>query len=196
MEKKIIYMDHAATTPLHPDVLEAMMPYLSENYGNPSGVYGIAREARKAVEQARATVSDVLGCRPNEVIFTSGGTESDNAAIKGAAFALKNRGNHIITSSIEHHAVINTCKYLEKSGFEVTYLPVDRYGLIGMDELIGAVKDRTVLISIMLANNEIGTIEPLDEFTGAVKHVDKGGGIIFHTDAVQGAGALDLNVDR
>ncbi|MGB2855047.1 MAG: cysteine desulfurase NifS [Dehalococcoidia bacterium] len=189
-------MDHAATTPVHPSVLEAMLPYFSRSYGNPSGIYGIGQEARKAADEARATVSSILGCRPSEVIFTSGGTESDNAALKGAAFALKEEGNHIITSTIEHHAVLNTCQYLEKVGFEVTYLPVDQFGMVNIEDLEKAITDKTVLISIMLANNEIGTIEPVSEFARLAKASVKHSRILFHTDAVQGASALDLDVDK
>ncbi len=196
MERKTVYMDHAATTPVHPSVLEAMLPYFSRSYGNPSGIYGIGQEARKAVDEARATVSSILGCRPSEVIFTSGGTESDNAALKGAAFALKEEGNHIITSTIEHHAVLNTCQYLEKVGFEVTYLPVDQFGMVNIEGLEKAITDKTVLISIMLANNEIGTIEPVSEFVKLTKANAKRSRILFHTDAVQGASALDLDVDK
>ena len=196
MERKTVYMDHAATTPVHPSVLEAMLPYLSRSYGNPSGIYGIGQEARKAVDEARATVSLILGCRPSEVIFTSGGTESDNAALKGAAFALKEEGNHIISSTIEHHAVLNTCQYLEKVGFEVTYLPVDQFGMVNIEDLEKAITDKTVLISIMLANNEIGTIEPVSEFAKLAKANAKHNRILFHTDAVQGASALDLDVDK
>lgn len=196
MERKTVYMDHAATTPVHPSVLEAMLPYFSRSYGNPSGIYGIGQEARKAADEARATVSSILGCRPSEVIFTSGGTESDNAALKGAAFALKEEGNHIITSTIEHHAVLNTCQYLEKVGFEVTYLPVDQFGMVNIEDLEKAITDKTVLISIMLANNEIGTIEPVSEFAKLAKANAKHSRILFHTDAVQGASVLDLDVDK
>lgn len=196
MERKTVYMDHAATTPVHPSVLEAMLPYFSRSYGNPSGIYGIGQEARKAVDEARATVSSILGCRPSEVIFTSGGTESDNAALKGAAFALKEEGNHIITSTIEHHAVLNTCQYLEKVGFEVTYLSVDQFGMVNIEDLEKAITDKTVLISIMLANNEIGTIEPVSEFAKSAKANAKHSRILFHTDAVQGASVLDLDVDK
>ena len=196
MKQKLIYMDHAATTPVYPAVLETMLPYFTRNFGNPSGIYGIALEARKAIGAARATVATVLGCKPTEIIFTSGGTESDNAALKGTAFALKEKGNHIITSAIEHHAVLNTCRSLEKSGFEVTYLPVDRFGLVSIDDLEKAITDKTILISIMLANNEIGTIEPILEFTRLVKDKAKKQDILFHTDAVQGPGALDLDVDK
>lgn len=196
MERKTVYMDHAATTPVHPSVLEAMLPYFSRSYGNPSGIYGIGQEAHKAADEARATVSSILGCRPSEVIFTSGGTESDNAALKGAAFALKEAGNHIITSTIEHHAVLNTCQYLEKVGFEVTYLPVDQFGMVNIEDLEKAITDKTVLISIMLANNEIGTIEPVSEFAKSAKANAKHSRILFHTDAVQGASVLDLDVDK
>jgi len=196
VERKTVYMDHAATTPVHPSVLEAMLPYFSRSYGNPSGIYGIGQEARKAVDEARATVSSILGCRPSEVIFTSGGTESDNAALKGAAFALKEEGNHIITSTIEHHAVLNTCQYLEKVGFEVTYLSVDQFGMVNIEDLEKAITDKTVLISIMLANNEIGTIEPVSEFAKSAKANAKHSRILFHTDAVQGASVLDLDVDK
>ena len=196
MERKTVYMDHAATTPVHPSVLEAMLPYFSRSYGNPSGIYGIGQEARKAADEARATVSSILGCRPSEVIFTSGGTESDNAALKGTAFALKEEGNHIITSTIEHHAVLNTCQYLEKVGFEVTYLSVDQFGMVNIEDLEKAITDKTVLISIMLANNEIGTIEPVSEFAKSAKANAKHSRILFHTDAVQGASVLDLDVDK
>ncbi len=196
MKNRLIYMDHAATTSVHPKVLEVMLPYFSRIYGNPSSVYGIAQEARKALDEARATVAGVLGCKPAEVVFTSGGTESDNAALKGAAFALKKDGNHIITSAIEHHAVMHTCHYLEQFGFEVTYLPVDRYGLVSADDLEKAIKDKTILVSIMLANNEIGTVEPVADFARLVKAKSRQRKIVFHTDAVQGVGALDLDVNK
>ncbi|MBI2907583.1 MAG: cysteine desulfurase NifS [Chloroflexi bacterium] len=195
---RFVYLDHAATTPVHPRVLEAMLPYFSEKYGNPSSIYGIAQESRKALDESRETVASVLGCRPNEVIFTSGGSESDNTAIKGGAFASKQEGNHIITSSIEHHAILHTCQFMEKFGFEVTYLPVDRYGVVSPQELEKALTEKTVLVSIMLANNEVGTIEPIGELAGVTKDYARKSGknIIFHTDAVQGAGAIDINVDR
>jgi cysteine desulfurase len=196
LKHKLIYMDHAATTAVHPDVVEAMLPYFNRIYGNPSGIYSIAQEARKAVDEARANVGSVLGCKPGDVIFTSGGTESDNAAIKGAAFALQKQGNHIITSAIEHHAVLHTCHYLEEFGFKVTYLPVDRFGLVSADDLEKAITDKTILVSIMLANNEIGTIEPVAEFTKLVKAKAKQRKIVFHTDAVQGAQALELDVNK
>ena len=193
---KLIYMDHAATTPVHPQVLEAMLPYFHERFGNPSSVYALAQEARQAVENARATAAQVLGCSPREVLFTSGGTESDNAALKGAALAQKDQGNHIITSAIEHHAVLETCHYLEKTGFQVTYLPVDGGGVVRGEDLEKAITDQTILVSIMYANNEVGTIEPIAELARIVRERSKGKKVVFHTDAVQGAGVLDLNVER
>ncbi len=196
--RPLVYLDHAATTPVHPKVLEAMLPYFSQRYGNPSSIYSLAQEARKAVDDSRETVADILGCRPNEIVFTSGGTEADNAAIKGAAFSTKQTGNHIVTSGIEHHAVLHTCQFLERFGFEVTYLPVDEYGLVSVDEVVRAITDKTILITIMLANNEVGTIEPIPEIARVTKERARavGTNIIVHTDAVQGAGALDLDVNR
>ncbi|UCG82829.1 MAG: cysteine desulfurase NifS [Dehalococcoidia bacterium] len=196
MGRRVVYMDHAATTPLHPDVLEAMMPYMQQNYGNPSGIYTMGREARQAIDRARDTVANVLGCRPQEIVFTSGGTESDNTALKGTASAMRERGNHIITSSIEHHAVLHACHDLEEGGFEVTYLPVDQNGIVSITDLESAITDRTVLISVMLANNEIGTIQPVAEFARLIKEKARDRDIVVHTDAVQGAWALDLNVDK
>ncbi|MCL4459972.1 MAG: cysteine desulfurase NifS [Chloroflexi bacterium] len=189
---KTIYLDHAATTPVRPEVLEAMLPYFSEKFGNPSSVYALARESRKALDQARDTVADILGASAHEIIFTSGGTESDNLAIKGVAFANRDKGNHIITSQLEHHAVLHTCEHLEKFGFRVTYLPVDSYGVVDLNALEKALDDKTILITIMLANNEVGTIQPIS----AIAEMIRGKGIIFHTDAVQGGGSLDLNVDK
>ncbi|MBU2009544.1 MAG: cysteine desulfurase NifS [Chloroflexi bacterium] len=194
--KRLIYMDHAATTPVRPEVLEAMLPYFSQRYGNPSSVYTLAQEARQAVENARATVAQVLGSNPREVIFTSGGTESDNLALKGVAFAMREQGNHIITSSIEHHAVLETGHYLEKFGFDVTYLPVDKYGLVKVEEVEKALTPRTILVSIMYANNEVGTIEPIAEVGRLLKERSGERKIAFHTDAVQAAGVLDLDVSR
>ena len=194
MDRRLIYMDHAATTPVHPKAVEAMLPHFSDSFGNPSAMYGLGREAHEAVAAARDRVAGVLGCRASEVIFTSGGTESDNLALKGVAAALRRRGRHIVTSTIEHHAVTHTCRQLEEEGFEVTYLSVDEYGLVSADDLKAAVREDTILVSIMAANNEIGTIEPLAELAEAAR--SKESGIVFHTDAVQGAGALDLNVDR
>lgn len=192
MEKRNVYMDHAATTPVHPKALEAMLPYFSEKYGNPSSIYGIAREGRKALDDARETVAGILGAKTTEIIFTSGGSEGDNAALKGAAFASKSKGHHIITSSIEHHAVLHACHFLEKFGFEVTYLPVDNYGIVDPDELARAITDKTILVSIMMANNEVGTIQPIAE----IGKLLKGKNITFHTDAVQAAGALPLDVNE
>jgi cysteine desulfurase len=192
-----IYLDHAATTPVHPSVLEAMLPYFSEKYFNSSGVYGPAQECRNTLDAARQKVADALACRPTEIVFTSGGTESDNAAISGIAMALRGHGNHVVTSAIEHHAVLHSCRALEKQGLEVTYLPVDGDGLVALEELERAIRPETVLVSIMLANNEIGTIQPLAEMSSAVKAKARSLGtqIAFHTDAVQGAAYLDLNVD-
>lgn len=195
--KNIIYLDHAATTPVNPKVLEAMLPYFSEKFGNPSSIYSLAQEAREAIENTRIGISDVLGCKPTEIICTSGGTESDNTAIRGSAFALRERGNHIITSAIEHHAVLHTCQALEKLGFNVTYLPVDHYGVVDLNELEKALNEKTILVTIMLANNEVGTIQPIREISKLVKEYArlKNIQINLHTDAVQGAGALDIDVD-
>ena len=193
---KLIYMDHAATTPVRQEALEAMLPYFGASFGNPSSIYTFAQEARKAVDESRETVAHILGARSSEIVFTSGGTESDNAALKGVAFALRNVGNHIVTTGIEHHAVLHTCHQLEQFGFEVTYLPVDKYGLVDPDEVGRAITDRTVLVSVMLANNEIGTIEPVPEIARVVKEEAKRRNqtTVVHTDAVQAAGLLDLDV--
>jgi cysteine desulfurase len=195
-----VYLDHAATTPLRAEAREAMLSYMDERFGNPSASYGRARQAQRAVEDSRRTVADVLGCRPSEVVFNSGGTESINAAIKGVAFAqqLAHLGNHVVTTAIEHHAVLHSCQYLERFGFDVTYLPVDAYGLIDPAAVADAVGPRTVLVSIMLANNEVGTIEPMAEIANAVKARARSLGrrVALHTDAVQAACSLDLNVDR
>jgi len=197
LPEKLIYMDHAATTPVRPDVLKAMTPYFRESFGNPSSIYTLAQESRKAVDDAREKVARALGARVSEIVFTSGGTESDNTALKGAAFALRNVGNHIVTTAIEHHAVLHTCHQLEQFGFEVSYLPVDQYGLVTPAQVAEAVNGRTVLVSVMMANNEIGTIEPVAEIAKAVK--DRAGSlghtIVVHTDAVQAAGYLDLDVN-
>ena len=193
---KVIYLDHSATTPVREEVLRAMLPYFSESFGNPSSIYTLAQESRKAVDDARETISHLLGARMSEIVFTSGGTESDNAALKGVAFALKHVGNHIITSNIEHHAVLHTCHQLEQFGFDVTYLPVDRDGLISPDEVAAAITDETILVSIMMANNEIGTIQPIKEITRLVKEEAerRRRTITVHTDAVQAAGLLEINV--
>ncbi len=194
--KDLIYMDHAATTSVRLEVLEAMLPYFSDRYGNPSSLYPLAQESRQAVDDSRGTVAEILDCRSSEVIFTSGGTESDNMAVEGAAMALRPTGNHIITTSIEHHAVLHACHSLANLGFEITYLPVDRYGMVDLWDLDQAITSRTVLVSMMLANNEIGTILPVAEAVKLVKAQAKSMGrtIVFHTDAVQGAGYLDLSV--
>ncbi len=193
-----IYLDHAATTPVRREVLEAMMPYFSQWFGNASSVYRLGQESRRAVDGARTAVAAALGCRPAEVIFTSGGTESDNTAIKGAAQASRQWGNHIITSSVEHHAVLHTCQYLEKFGFEVTYLPVDQHGMIDLVDLDTAINDRTILVSVMLANNEVGTIQPIAEVASLLEARGRGRAhkIVLHTDAVQAAGVEELDVDR
>ena len=196
--KRQVYLDHAATTRLRPEALEAMLPYLGERFGNPSGAHAIARQAQSAVDDARRTVAGVLGCRPSEVVFTSGGTESINAAIKGVAFAqqLAHMGDHIVTTTIEHHAVLHTCHYLEKFGFQVTYLPVDEHGLVTPTDVADAVTPRTVLVSVMTANNEVGTLEPIAEIAQAVRDKAKSLSrrIPVHTDAVQAPGALSLDV--
>ena len=193
----MIYMDHAATTPVRPEVMEAMLPFFTERFGNASSLYTLAQQSRMALDEARESVARVLGSRSSEVVFTSGGSESDNAAIKGAAFAQVRTGNHVITTSIEHHAVLHTCTFLEDSGFEVTYLPVDGEGMIEPEQLVDAITDKTVLVSVMLANNEIGTIEPVAEMARRVKAIarERGRTIIFHTDAVQAAGFLDIKVN-
>ena len=194
----IIYMDHAGTTPVDPRVLEAMMPYFSQQFGNPSSFHIIGQEAKRALDDSREKVAELLGCRMSEVVFTSGGTESDNAAIKGAVAALQDTGNHVITSSIEHHAVLHTGQYLENLGYEVTYLQVDRYGMLDPDDVARAITERTILVSIMYANNEIGTIEPIAEIASVVK--DRAQAmertIVVHTDAVQAAGFLDLDLRK
>ena len=195
---KLIYLDHAATTSVRPEVLEAMLPYFSASYGNPSSIYGLAQDARKAVDESRETVAQILGCGTSEVVFTSGGTESDNTALRGAALALRQTGNHVITTSIEHHAVLHTCHFLEDLDFEVTYLPVDEYGMIDLADLERAISDRTILVSIMLANNEIGTILPVAAAAALVKAKARSmeRTIVFHTDAVQAAGYLDVDVAK
>jgi cysteine desulfurase len=189
-----IYLDHAATTPLDPRVLEAMMPYLTAAWGNPSSLYAEAQDARRGLDSARAAVAGIVGCRPSDLVFTAGGSESDSLALRGAAWAARRagRGDHIITSAIEHHAVLHTAERLEQEGFRVTYLGVDGEGFIDIGELQDAVGDETVLVSIMYVNNEVGTIEPLAEAVRAVK--EKNPKTVFHTDAVQAAGILDLDV--
>ncbi len=185
-----IYLDNSATTKTDEEVLKAMLPYFSENYGNPSSIYKIGRENKKAVEEAREKVAKVLNCEPNEIYFTAGGSESDNTAIRGIAYSYKNKGNHIITSKIEHPAVLETCKQLEKEGFEVTYVGVDENGIIRLDELENSIKPTTTLITIMFANNEIGTIQPVKE----IGEIAKKNNIAFHTDAVQAVGSERIDV--
>ncbi|KYO64559.1 cysteine desulfurase NifS [Thermovenabulum gondwanense] len=191
---KRIYMDHAGTTPVRKEVVEAMLPYFTEKFGNASTVYSYGREARKAVEEAREKVAALIGADPKEVYFTSGGTEADNWALRGIAYANKEKGNHIITTAIEHHAVLHTCEDLEKKGFKVTYLPVDKYGRVRVEDVINAINDKTILISIMHANNEIGTIEPIEEIGQVLKNLDRK--IYFHTDAVQTVGKIPVDVNK
>ena len=185
-----IYLDNSATTRTDDEVLKAMLPYFSEHYGNPSSIYKIGRENRRAVEDAREKVAKALNCEPDEIYFTAGGNESDNTAIRGIAYNYKKKGNHIITSKIEHPAVLETCKQLEKEGFEVSYINVDENGFIKLDELQNAIKPTTTLITVMFANNEIGTIQPIKEI-GEIAHKNN---IIFHTDAVQAVGSVRIDV--
>ena len=189
---RLIYMDNAATTPVYPEVYEAMKPYFDEVYGNPSAVYTFAGKAGTAVDDARQTIASVINAKPEEVYFTSGGSESDNWAIIGAAEGNCHKGKHIITTKIEHHAVQNTCKYMEKHGFEVTYLDVDRYGRVSPKDVALAIRPDTILISVMTANNEIGSIQPIEEIGNiAGKH-----GVLFHTDAVQAMGHIKIDVEK
>lgn len=189
---KKIYLDYAATTPTDPEVIAAMEPYFFDKFGNPSSLHAYGQEARKALEDSRQTLADFIGAKPEEIIFTSGGTESDNSAFLGVAYALEKKGNHIITSVIEHHAISEPAKFLEKKGFKVTYLGVDKDGLVSVDDLKKAITDKTILISVMHANNEIGTLEPIAQLGKLAK--DKG--IYFHTDAVQTVGHIPINVDE
>ena len=186
------YMDHHATTPVAPEVFEAMRPFFLEQFGNAasrSHAFGWAAEG--AVETARAEVAELIGCRPIEVVFTSGATESDNLALKGVAYAYRDKGTHLVTSAVEHNAVLDTCKHLEKEGFQVTYLPVDRYGMVDPDDVAKAVTPKTTLVSVMLASNEVGTIQPLAE----IGRLCKAKGILLHSDAVQGVGKIPVKVD-
>lgn len=189
---KTIYMDNAATTRVLPEVFEEMKPYFLEQYGNPSSVYSFVNDAKKVVDQARVTISDFINAKPQEIYFTAGGSESDNWALKATAEAYANKGKHIITSKIEHHAILHTCEYLERRGFEVTYLDVDENGIVDLEQLKASIRPDTILISIMTANNEIGTIEPIKEI-GAIA---KEHGILFHTDAVQAYGHIAIDVDE
>ena len=191
MEKRI-YVDNAATTKVAPEVLEAMLPYFTENYGNPSSIYQEGRTAKTAIEKAREQVAAAIGAQPKEIYFTGSGSEADNWAIRSVAKNLKNKGNHIITTAVEHHAVLHTCKDLEKQGFEVTYLPVDKLGRVSPEAVKAAIKDTTILITVMYANNEIGTIMPIREI-GEIAHE---AGVIFHTDAVQAVGMVPIDVTK
>jgi cysteine desulfurase len=185
-------MDNSATTPVRKEVVEEMLPYLTENFGNPSSIYDPGKVSKRAIEKARQKVADAIGADENEIYFTSGGTESDNWAVKGIAFANRHKGKHIITTSIEHHAVLHACSWLEGQGFEVTYLPVDKFGMVSPEELKNAIRDDTILISVMLANNEIGTIQPVEEI-GKIAREKK---IYFHTDAVQAIGHVLIDVKK
>jgi len=187
-----VYMDHNATTPVHPEVLEAMMPFFQENFGNASSIHWAGREVKKYMDEARENVAALLNATPNEIIFTGGGTESDNMAIKGVAFAAREKGRHIITTQVEHHAVLHTCQFLEKMGYEITYLPVDSDGRIDLSELRRSIKDQTILITIMFANNETGTIFPVQK----IGEIAREKGIIFHTDAIQAAGKVPIDLKQ
>ena len=189
---KRIYLDYAATTPVHPEVVKAMLPYFSDAFGNPSSIHSYGQEAKDAIEEARNKVAALIGAGSDEVVFTSGGTEADNLAIKGVVFANEKKGNHIITSPIEHHAVIETARFLERRGFRVTYLPVDGYGLVDPDDVKKAITDKTILISVMYANNEVGTIQPIAEIGRIAREAE----IYFHTDAVQAVGHIPADVNE
>lgn len=184
------YFDNAATTRVKDEVLQEMIPYFGENYGNPSAIYALAREVKKEIEKAREKVASLIGCNKKEIYFTSSGSEADNTAIKGIAYKNKLKGNHIITSKIEHHAILESCKFLEKQGFEITYLNVDKNGFVDLNELRNSIKNETILISVMFANNEIGTIEPVEDIAKIANERN----IVFHTDAVQAVGNIDINV--
>ncbi len=192
METKRIYVDHAATTPIRREVLDVMIPYFTENFGNASTVYQEGRTAKKAVSEAREEVAKAIGGSPDEIFFTGSGTEADNWAIRGVAYANKAKGNHIITSAVEHHAVLHTCQALEKEGFSVTYLPVDEFGMVSPEDVKSAICDETILVTIMTANNEIGTIMPIEE----IGKITREKGVIFHTDAVQAMGMMEIDVEQ
>ena len=192
MADRKVYMDHAATTYTKKEVLDAMLPMFTEQFGNPSSVHQFGRDVKEIIDESRMKVAAALGAKPEEIYFTAGGSEADNWAIKGIAYANRNKGNHIITTQIEHHAVLHTCEYLEMEGFEVTYLPVNEAGMVSLDDLKKAITDKTILISVMYANNEIGTIQPIPEI-GAIA---KERGIYFHTDAVQAVGHVEIDVEK
>ncbi|MBI2868829.1 MAG: cysteine desulfurase NifS [Chloroflexi bacterium] len=187
---KRVYLDYAATTPVDPDVVTAMLPYYTDTFGNPSSIHGCGQEARSAVAEARTQVAALIGARDEEIVFTGSGTEADNTALVGVAYALEKKGNHIITSVIEHHAILETCKFLEGRGFAVTYLPVDRYGVVSPESVKNAITPKTVLVSVMHANNEIGSIEPIAE----ISKITREAGVYLHTDAVQTVGHIPVNV--
>ncbi len=189
---KRIYLDYAATTPTHPEVAKAMLPYFTEAFGNPSTIYSYGQEGKEAIEEARVKIANLISSQNEEIVFTSGGTEADNFAIKGVAFANESKGNHIITSSIEHHAVIETCQFLEERGFLLTYLPVDKYGLVDPGNIKKAITNKTILISIIHANNEVGTIEPIAE----IGKIAREAGVYFHTDAVQTVGHIPVDINE
>jgi len=189
---KKVYLDYAATTPCDPEVIKAMEPYFFDKFGNASSIHAYGQEAKAAIEDAREKVASFLGAKPDEIVFTSGGTESDNFALEGVAYALQKKGNHIITTAIEHHAVGEPCKFLEKQGFKVSYVGVDKYGLVSPEDIKKAITDKTILISVMHANNEIGTIQPIAE----IGKIARDKGIYFHTDAVQTVGHIPVNVDE
>ncbi len=191
MTTQKVYLDHAATTPVHPEVAKVVLNYMVKDFGNASSVHSFGRTTRKAMDEAREQVADLINANPKEIVFLSGGTEADNLAIKGVAEAYKNKGKHIITSEIEHHAIIHTCQYLEKQGHEVTYLPVDEHGMVNPEDLREAIRDDTVLVSIMLANNEMGTIQPVDE----IGRICREKGVIFHSDGVQAVGSIPVDVE-
>ena len=189
---KPIYLDYAATTPADPAVVQAMIPYFHDAFGNPSAIYSYGQEAKSAIEKARSTIASLIGARDEEIVFTSGGTEADNYTLKGVAFANQKKGNHIITSAIEHHAVLESCKFLSKIGFKITYVPVDKYGLVDPDQVKKAITDKTILISVMHANNEVGTIQPIAE----ISRIAREAGVYLHTDAVQTAGHIPTDVNE
>ena len=188
----MIYLDNAATTKTAPEVVQAMLPYFTEHYGNASSVYSLGAASKKAINEARRTIAESIGARPEEIYFTAGGSEADNWALKAAAEAYASKGRHMITTKIEHHAILHTCKYLERNGYEITYLDVDEYGLVKPEELEAAIRQDTILVSIMFANNEIGTIEPIAQLSA----IAKAHGVLFHTDAVQAFGQLPIQVDE
>jgi cysteine desulfurase len=187
-----IYLDYAATTPTHPEVIKAMLPYFTESFGNPSSIHSYGQEAKDAVERARSKVAALIGAKSEEIVFTGSGTEADNFAVNGVALSRQGKGNHVITSSIEHHAVLETCKFLEKQGFSVTYLTVDRYGMVDPNDVKKAITKKTILVSIMHANNECGTIEPVAQIGNTAREAE----IYFHTDAVQTVGHIPLDVNK